>query len=45
MNASATALTPKEVLGMLRRHLWLILFMTVLGGAFGGGGWYLMRRF
>jgi len=42
---SALALTPKEVLGMLRRHLWLILFMTVLGGALGTAGWYLMRRF
>lgn len=30
---------------MLRRHVWLILFMTVLGGAVGGGGWYLVRRF
>lgn len=45
MSASPTALTPKEVLGMLRRHLWLILFMTILGGALGTGGWYLMRRF
>ena len=44
-HASATALTPKEVLGMLRRHLWLILFATVLGGALGSTGWYLMRRF
>ncbi len=30
---------------MLRRHIWLILFMTVLGAAVGGGGWYLARRF
>jgi polysaccharide biosynthesis transport protein len=43
--ASATALTPKEVLGMLRRHVWMILFMTILGGALGTGSWYLMRRF
>jgi len=39
------ALTPKEVLGMLRRHVWLILFMTVLGAAVGGGGWFLVRRY
>ncbi len=42
--AAATALTPKEVFGMLRRHLWLILFMTTLGGAVGVGGWILVRR-
>ncbi len=30
---------------MLRRHLWMILFMTILGGALGTGGWYLMRRY
>ena len=44
-NGASTALTPKEVVGMLRRHLWLILFLTILGGAAGAGGWYLMRRF
>jgi capsular exopolysaccharide synthesis family protein len=38
-------LTPKEVLGMLRRHVWLVLFMTVLGAATGAGGWYLVRRY
>jgi len=43
--ASETALTPKEALGMLRRHLWLILFVTLLGGAAGTGGWYLVRRY
>jgi succinoglycan biosynthesis transport protein ExoP len=39
------ALTPREALGMLRRHLWLILFVTVIGGAVGTGGWYLVRRY
>ncbi len=43
--ASETALTPKEALGMLRRHLWLILFATLIGGAAGTGGWYLVRRY
>ena len=43
--ASEAALTPKEVLGMLRRHLWLILFVTILGGTVGTGGWYLVRRY
>jgi len=30
---------------MLRRHVWLVLFMTILGGAAGSGGWYLIRRY
>ncbi len=30
---------------MLRRHVWMILFMTIFGGALGGGGWYLVRRY
>ena len=28
--ASGTALTPKEIAGMLRRHVWMILFMTAV---------------
>ncbi|MBP7053804.1 MAG: polysaccharide biosynthesis tyrosine autokinase [Phycisphaerae bacterium] len=43
--AADAALTPKEVLGMLRRHLWLIFFTTILGAGLGGGGWYLACRF
>ncbi len=43
--ASGVSLTPKEVVGMLRRHIWLILFMTTLGMAAGGGGWVLVRRY
>ncbi|MDI9433952.1 MAG: polysaccharide biosynthesis tyrosine autokinase [Planctomycetota bacterium] len=42
---ATTALTPKEIVGMLRRHIWLILFMTTLGAALGGGGWVLVRRY
>jgi len=30
---------------MLRRHVWLILLMTILGGAIGAGGWFLVRRY
>jgi len=43
--ASEAALTPREIFGMIRRHLWLIFFVTILGGGIGGGGWYLARRF
>ena len=30
---------------MLRRHVWLVLFLTVLGAAGGAGGWILIRRY
>jgi capsular exopolysaccharide synthesis family protein len=30
---------------MLRRHVWLIFFMTLLGTLAGSGGWYLVRRY
>jgi succinoglycan biosynthesis transport protein ExoP len=43
--ASAAALTPKEIVGMLRRHVWLVIFLTILGGAAGAGGWRLVRRY
>lgn len=43
--ACEATLTPREALAMLRRHLWLILFMTIIGGALGTGGWYLVRRY
>ncbi|MBN1361611.1 MAG: polysaccharide biosynthesis tyrosine autokinase [Sedimentisphaerales bacterium] len=43
--ASASALTPKDILGMLRRHLWLIFLMTLFGALAGAGGWYLVRRY
>jgi succinoglycan biosynthesis transport protein ExoP len=43
--ASAAALTPKEVMGMIRRHVWLVIFTTIVGVAAGGGGWYAIRRY
>ncbi len=45
VGTAARTLTPKEIVGMLRRHIWLVLFMTTLGGAAGGGGWVLVRRY
>ncbi len=38
-----TALTPKEVFGILRRHILLIVSLTILGLIIGGVGWYLLR--
>jgi capsular exopolysaccharide synthesis family protein len=43
--ATAAALTPKEVFGMLRRHFWLTLFMVVFGGAAGIVGWKFVCRY
>ena len=42
---TAVVLTPKEVLGILRRHILLIVSMTVLGFLVGGVAWYLLLRF
>jgi len=39
------ALTPKEVLGMLRRHTLLIIALTVLGLVIGGGTWFVLRKY
>ncbi len=41
----AATLTPKEVLGILRRHIVLIILLTVLGLAAGGGTWYLLCKY
>jgi succinoglycan biosynthesis transport protein ExoP len=43
--AAAAALTPKDVLGILRRHVLLILSLTVLGFFAGGGAWFLLLRY
>lgn len=39
------ALTPHEIIGILRRHIWMILGFTVLGTMIGGGSWFLLDRF
>lgn len=41
----AAALTPKEITGILRRHMLLIISLVALGFLAGGTGWYLLRRF
>ncbi|MFQ6034443.1 MAG: polysaccharide biosynthesis tyrosine autokinase [Sedimentisphaerales bacterium] len=45
MPPTTVALTPKEVLGILRRHLLLIIILTALGLGLGGGTWYLLRQY
>jgi len=41
----AASLTPREVFGILRRHMLLIIFLTVLGFGTGGGTWWLLKRY
>jgi len=43
--AAAVALTPKEIFGILRRHILLMVFMTILGFIMGGTAWYLLLRY
>jgi len=40
--AAVAALTPKEVVGILRRHILLTVSMTILGFIIGGVAWYLL---
>jgi capsular exopolysaccharide synthesis family protein len=43
---AAASLTPKEVFGILRRHILLIILLTVLGCGAGGGTWkFLQKKF
>lgn len=43
--ASSDALTPKEILAILRRHIFLIVSFTVLGLIIGGLSWYLLSLY
>ncbi|MHC4425494.1 MAG: polysaccharide biosynthesis tyrosine autokinase [Planctomycetota bacterium] len=42
--SAAASLTPKEVFGILRRHILLIILLTVLGCGAGGGTWKLLQK-
>jgi len=39
------ALTPKEVIGILRRHTLLISALTILGLLIGGGTWFVLKEY
>jgi succinoglycan biosynthesis transport protein ExoP len=41
----AAGLTPKEVFGILRRHVLLIVVLTGLGLMIGGSTWYLLKQY
>jgi len=42
---AAASMTPKEALGILRRHILLIIVLTILGSTAGGAGWYLFKKY
>jgi polysaccharide biosynthesis transport protein len=44
-HALPASLTPKELLGILRRHAWFIVFITLAGFCVGGGAWYGLRKY
>ncbi|MCX5632487.1 MAG: polysaccharide biosynthesis tyrosine autokinase [Phycisphaerae bacterium] len=41
--AAAISIAPKEILDILRRHLFLIISLTVLGAIIGSGLWYVLK--
>lgn len=42
---TAPTLSPKDIIGILRRHLWLIIILTCIGFIAGAATWYLLLRF
>lgn len=44
MGTTGTAMTPKEVMGIIRRHIGMIVLLTMLGLVIGGGAWAVLRR-
>jgi succinoglycan biosynthesis transport protein ExoP len=42
---TTAALTPKELFSILRRHVWLIIFLTILGLIIAGVAWFLLLRY
>jgi len=45
MPASGASLTPKELMGIVRRHVFMIILLTFLGIMAGGVSWYLLLRY
>lgn len=42
---AVSSLTPKEVFAIIRRHIFLISFLTLLGFGIGGGAWKLLQMY
>ncbi len=43
--ATTAALTPKEIFSILRRHVSLIIFLTIVGLITAGIAWFLLLRY
>jgi len=43
--AAAITLTPKDIAGILRRHILLIISLIILGFIVGTAGWFLLKRY
>ncbi|MBN1392592.1 MAG: polysaccharide biosynthesis tyrosine autokinase [Sedimentisphaerales bacterium] len=41
----AIVLTPKDIAGILRRHILLMVSFAILGFMVGGASWYLLKRY
>jgi capsular exopolysaccharide synthesis family protein len=44
-HSAATSLTAKEILGILRRHILLIIIFMILGLVAGGGIWKFLQKY
>jgi succinoglycan biosynthesis transport protein ExoP len=45
VEASSFGLTPKEIIAILRRHIFLTVCLTIIGFIAGGASWYLLRKY
>ncbi len=45
VSSSLNALTPKDIVGILRRHIFMMVSLTILGLLIGGISWYLLRKY
>jgi capsular exopolysaccharide synthesis family protein len=45
LQTGQAGLTPKDIYSILRRHVWLIILLTIAGFLFGAGSWFLLARY
>lgn len=44
-SAPTTTMTPKEIIGILRRHILMIISLTIVGIIIGGVAWFFLQKF
>ncbi|MBW8016566.1 MAG: polysaccharide biosynthesis tyrosine autokinase [Planctomycetes bacterium] len=42
---AASTMTPKEIVGIIRRHIFMIVVFTILGTCAGVGSWFLVKTY